>query len=180
MKRERGITKMMCKKVEGLPFGFSLCKYWLNVCTGLQLHWSRLKHFVDWLKFLGFLFVVASSICGLLRCWVPCQKDFWKEVNSSLLVPALEMGTCESTSTLVGFSSCICTGMQVLTLVLHRSFQTFGCYFQVWVKKKVGSQQNGAWGIDEDRRLPAYYKLVLNVLVLDFLFWNQHTCLDGL
>lgn len=59
------------------------------------------------------------------------SEDFWKEVNASLLVPTLEMGACKSTSTPVGFSSCVCTGGQVLTLVLHRSFQLFGCYFQV-------------------------------------------------
>lgn len=172
---------MTCKKVEGqLPFGFSLCKYWLNIYTSLQLHWSRLKHFVDLTE------IPWLSVCGHLFClWSPqrpstMSEDFWKEVNVSLLVPTLEMRSCKSTSTPAGFSSCICTGMQVLTLVLQRSSQMFGCYFQVRVKKKVGSQQNGAWGTDEDLRLPAYYKLVLNVLVLDFLFWNQHTCLDGL
>lgn len=172
---------MTCKKVEGQqPFGFSLCKYWLNIYTSLQLHWSRLKHFVDLTE------IPWLSVCGHLFClWSPqrpstMSEDFWKEVNVSLLVPTLEMRSCKSTSTPAGFSSCICTGMQVLTLVLQRSSQMFGCYFQVWVRKKVGSQQNGAWGADEDLRLPAYYKLVLNVLVLDFLFWNQHTCLDGL
>lgn len=172
---------MTCKKVEGQqPFGFSLCKYWLNIYTSLQLHWSRLKHFVDLTE------IPWLSVCGHLFClWSPqrpstMSEDFWKEVNVSLLVPTLEMRSCKSTSTPAGFSSCICTGMQVLTLVLQRSSQMFGCYFQVRVKKKVGSQQNGAWGTDEDLRLPAYYKLVLNVLVLDFLFWNQHTCLDGL
>lgn len=172
---------MTCKKVEGQqPFGFSLCKYWLNIYTSLQLHWSRLKHFVDLTE------IPWLSVCGHLFClWSPqrpstMSEDFWKEVNVSLLVPTLEMRSCKSASTPAGFSSCICTGMQVLTLVLQRSSQMFGCYFQVRVKKKVGSQQNGAWGADEDLRLPAYYKLVLNVLVLDFLFWNQHTCLDGL
>lgn len=45
------------------------------------------------------------------------SEDFWKEVNASLLAPTLEMESCKSTSTLVGFSNCICTGMQVLTPV---------------------------------------------------------------
>lgn len=130
---------MTCKKVEGQqPFGFSLCKYWLNIYTSLQLHWSRLKHFVDLTE------IPWLSVCGHLFClWSPqrpstMSEDFWKEVNVSLLVPTLEMRSCKSTSTPAGFSSCICTGMQVLTLVLQRSSQMFGCYFQVWVKKKVG------------------------------------------
>lgn len=78
-----------------------------------------------------------------------------------------------STAARVGFPNCLCTDLQVLTLLLHWSTQGLGCYFQLFVNEEVGSHQNKDCSVDKDLRLPALHKLVLDMQYLISNFPDQ-------